>query len=68
MTNYSEIGGPSASIAMVELVKVEADTFIRVETCGGMDLKVEGGDLVVVSGAIHMEGTSSSFHYIGVKS
>ena len=34
------IGGPSASIAMEELVKCGADTFIRVGTCGGMQLKV----------------------------
>ncbi len=33
------IGGPSASIAMEELVKAGADTFIRVGTCGGMQLK-----------------------------
>lgn len=55
------IGGPSASIAMEELVKVGADTFIRVGTCGGMDVKVEGGDLVVASGAIRMEGTSKEY-------
>ncbi|MGN0305659.1 MAG: uridine phosphorylase, partial [Lachnospiraceae bacterium] len=30
------IGGPSASIAMEELVKSGADTFIRIGTCGGM--------------------------------
>lgn len=29
------IGGPSASIALEELVKCGADTFIRVGTCGG---------------------------------
>ena len=32
------IGGPSAAIALEELVKCGADTFIRVGTCGGMDL------------------------------
>ena len=35
------IGGPSASIAMEELVKCGADTFIRVGTCGGMQLDVK---------------------------
>ena len=29
------IGGPSASIAMEELVMSGADTFIRIGTCGG---------------------------------
>lgn len=55
------IGGPSASIAMEELVKCGADTFIRVGTCGGMDLEVKGGDVVVASGAIRMEGTSKEY-------
>ena len=52
------IGGPSASIAMEELCNCGADTFIRVGTCGGIDLKVMGGDIVIASGAVRMEGTS----------
>lgn len=55
------IGGPSASIAMEELVRCGADTFIRVGTCGGMDLEVKGGDIVVATGAIRMEGTSKEY-------
>ena len=38
------IGGPSASIAMEELHNIGADTFIRVGTCGGIDLDVRSGD------------------------
>lgn len=52
------IGGPSASIAMEELVNCGADTFIRVGTCGGMQLDIMGGDIVIANGAIRMEGTS----------
>lgn len=55
------IGGPSASIAMEELVKCGADTFIRVGTCGGIDLNVMGGDLVIATGAVRMEGTSREY-------
>lgn len=55
------IGGASASIAMEELVKCGADTFIRVGTCGGMQEEVKGGDLVIASGAIRMEGTSREY-------
>lgn len=55
------IGGPSASIAMEELVKCGADTFIRVGTCGGMQEEVCGGDVVIASGAIRMEGTSKEY-------
>ena len=45
------IGGASASIAMEELVKIGADTFIRVGTCGGMQISVKSGDLVIATGA-----------------
>ena len=55
------VGGPSASIAMEELIKCGAHTFIRVGTCGGMQLDVKGGDIVVASGAIRMEGTSKEY-------
>ncbi len=55
------IGGPSASIAMEELVNIGADTFIRVGTSGGMDVNVMGGDLVIASGAIRMEGTGREY-------
>lgn len=55
------IGGPSASIALEELVNVGAKTFIRVGTCGGMDVDVKGGDIVVATGAIRMEGTSKEY-------
>ena len=55
------IGGPSASIAMEELVRCGADTFIRVGTCGGMNLKIEGGDIVVATASIRMEGTSKEY-------
>ncbi len=55
------IGGPSAAIAMEELVKVGAETFIRVGTCGGMSLDVKGGDVVVATGAIRAEGTSKEY-------
>ncbi len=55
------IGGPSASIAMEELVLCGADTFIRVGTCGGIDLDVKGGDIVIATGAVRMEGTSREY-------
>lgn len=55
------IGGPSAAIAMEELVRLGAHTFIRIGTCGGMDLSVKGGDLVIASGAIRMEGTTKEY-------
>ena len=55
------IGGPSAAIAMEELVKCGADTFIRTGTCGGIDLNVQAGDIVVATGAIRYEHTSREY-------
>ena len=55
------IGGPSASIAMEELYKCGADTFIRMGTCGGIDLDVIGGDVVIATGAVRAEGTSREY-------
>lgn len=55
------IGGPSAAIAIEELVKAGADTFIRVGTCGGMQTDIVGGDLVIATGAIRNEGTSKEY-------
>lgn len=55
------VGGPSASIAMEELHKIGADTFIRIGTCGGIDLDVKAGDVVVATGAIRFEHTSLEY-------
>lgn len=55
------IGGPSAAIAVEELIKCGADTFIRVGTTGGMNLDVSGGDLVVASAAVRGEGTTAEY-------
>lgn len=55
------IGGPSASIAMEELHNIGADTFIRTGTCGGIDLDVQSGDIVVATGAIRYEHTSQEY-------
>ncbi len=55
------IGGPSASIAMEELFKCGSDTFIRMGTCGGIALPVMGGDVVIATAAVRMEGTSREY-------
>lgn len=55
------IGGPSAAIAMEELANLGAHTFIRVGTCGGIDLDVRSGDVVVATGAIRFEHTSREY-------
>jgi len=56
------IGGPSTAIAVEELSKIGADTFIRVGTSGLMQPFMQSNDLVVVSGAVRDEGTTN--HYM----
>lgn len=55
------IGGPSAAIAVEELIKCGADTFIRVGTSGGINLDVIGGDLCIASAAVRGEGTTYEY-------
>lgn len=55
------IGGPSAAIAIEELVKCGAHTFIRVGTCGGINLDVIGGDIIIPTAAIRGDGTSKEY-------
>ena len=55
------IGGPSAAIAMEELVAIGADTFVRIGTCGGIHMDVMPGDVVVATGAIRYDHTSMEY-------
>ena len=55
------IGGPSTAIAVEELFKLGADTFIRVGTCGGINNKVKSGDVVIASAAVRQDGTSREY-------
>lgn len=55
------IGGPSAAIAVEELYMAGVRTFIRVGTCGAMQVGIKGGDLIIASAAVRQEGTS--LHY-----
>jgi len=55
------IGGPSAAIALEELVQLGSDTFIRVGTSGGMAQHVLGGEVVIATGAIRLDGTGREY-------
>lgn len=55
------IGGPSTAIAVEELHNIGADTFIRCGTCGGIDIDVQSGDIVIATGAIRFEHTSLEY-------
>lgn len=55
------IGAPSAAIAIEELFECGVHTFIRVGTCGGINLKVCPGDLVIATGAVRQDGTTPQY-------
>jgi uridine phosphorylase len=55
------IGGPSTAIAVEELARVGAETLIRVGSCGTVRSEIDVGDLVITSGAMRGEGTSSEY-------
>ena len=55
------IGGPSAAIALEECVNAGADTFVRIGTCGAMQTEIMGGDIVIATGAVRMEGTTREY-------
>ncbi len=55
------IGGPSTAIAVEELCKCGAEVMIRIGTCGGINTKVEGGHVVIPTGAIRQEGTTLQY-------
>jgi uridine phosphorylase len=55
------IGSPSAAIAVEELARVGADTFVRVGSCGAIQPETDIGDLVITSGAVRQEGTSDEY-------
>lgn len=55
------IGGPSLAIAVEELATLGVKTFLRVGTCGAIQPQIHVGDVVITTGGVRLEGTSS--HY-----
>lgn len=55
------MGGPSTAIAVEELAQIGIENLIRVGTCGGMQIDVSAGDIVIAQAAIRQEGTSKEY-------
>ncbi|WP_089818157.1 nucleoside phosphorylase [Halomicrobium zhouii] len=55
------IGSPSAGIAVEELARVDAESLIRVGSCGAIREEASVGDLVISTGAVRQEGTSKEY-------
>jgi len=55
------IGAPSTAIAIEELARVGANTFIRVGTTGALHRSIKVGDLIISTAAVRLDGTSKQY-------
>jgi len=60
------IGTDNVEIAVAEILAItQRPTFVRVGSCGGLQPEMNLGDLVITSGAIRLESTTSFFVHDG---
>ena len=60
------IGTDNVEIAVAEILAItERPTFIRVGSCGALQPEMELGDLVITTGAVRLESTTSFFVHDG---
>jgi uridine phosphorylase len=55
---YVGIGGPSLAIAVEEMRKCGAKTFLRVGSCGSLQKNILAGEIIAATGAVREEGCS----------
>jgi len=55
------IGCPSLAIVLEELIAIGIKTFIRIGTCGGLQVNLEPGSIILSTGAVRDEGTSKQY-------
>ncbi len=55
------MGCPSTAIAIEELARCGAKTFLRMGTCAGIKKGVKSGDMVIFDGACRFEGTTRCY-------
>ena len=55
------MGGPSTSIGIEELASLGIKTFVRIGTTGSIQKNLKVGDVVITSGSVRLDGTST--HY-----
>lgn len=55
------IGCPATAIAVEELSRVGADTFIRVGSCGSLIPDLDCGHLAISTAAVRLDGTSKQY-------
>jgi len=59
------MGGPAVAIAVEELGRMGARTFIRVGSCGVFQEGQKTGDVIIASGTVRAGGTANAFLPIG---
>jgi uridine phosphorylase len=57
----SGIGCPSTAIVVEELMRIGAETFIRVGTTGSLQSDIDIGDIVIATAAVRKDGTTGSY-------
>ncbi len=55
------MGAPSSSIAVEELLRIGADTFIRLGTCGAIQENIDCGDLIINTASVRHDGASNLY-------
>ncbi|RLG60882.1 uridine phosphorylase [Candidatus Geothermarchaeota archaeon] len=55
------IGGPATAIAVEELARIGANTFIRVGTTGAIREEIKCGDLIISVAALRRDGTTRQY-------
>ncbi|MEM2917025.1 MAG: nucleoside phosphorylase [Candidatus Bathyarchaeia archaeon] len=57
----SGIGPAAMAIVVNEAANIGVETFIRVGSCGSIQPHIKCGDLVILSGAVRLDGTSNNY-------
>lgn len=55
------IGGPSAAIAIEELINCGAENIIRIGSCGAIQKDIDLGELIIAIGAVREDGASKMY-------
>ena len=55
------VGAPGTAVLVEELIKLGATTILRIGNSGGLDPKLELGDLAITTGCVRDDGTSKTY-------
>lgn len=61
LVTSSGLGSPSTAIAVEELATIGLKYFLRIGTCGAIQPGINFGDVVISTGSVRLEGTSTNY-------